>query len=111
MDLTTTRLFSMDDFRREGAALLESSGRLLELLFLSCFRTPRSFPEASSLRPPSPRRYSLPPQRPAATRRLSECILSWRRGLINLVSDIALGHALLEKAARPGVGQQALRFA
>jgi ornithine cyclodeaminase len=34
--------------------------------------------------------------------------LFWHRGLS--ISDIALGHALLEKARRLGVGQQ-LRFA
>ena len=37
-----------------------------------------------------------------------ETILLWHRGLS--LSDIALGHAMLEKAARLGIGQQ-LRFA
>jgi ornithine cyclodeaminase len=37
-----------------------------------------------------------------------ETILFWHRGLS--ISDIALGHALLEKARRLGIGQQ-LRFA
>ena len=37
-----------------------------------------------------------------------ETILFWHRGLS--ISDIALGHALLEKARKLGVGQQ-LRFA
>ncbi|MBP2229222.1 ornithine cyclodeaminase/alanine dehydrogenase-like protein (mu-crystallin family) [Azospirillum agricola] len=37
-----------------------------------------------------------------------ETILFWRRGLS--LSDIALGHAPLEKAARLGIGQT-LRFA
>jgi ornithine cyclodeaminase len=38
----------------------------------------------------------------------AETILLWHRGLS--LSDIALGHAMLEKAARLGVGQR-LRFA
>jgi ornithine cyclodeaminase len=38
----------------------------------------------------------------------SETILLWHRGLS--ITDIALGHALLEKAARLGIGQK-LRFA
>jgi alanine dehydrogenase len=38
----------------------------------------------------------------------SETILFWHRGLS--ITDIALGHALLEKAKREGIGQQ-LRFA
>jgi len=37
-----------------------------------------------------------------------ETILLWHRGLS--LSDIALGHAMLEKAARLGIGQR-LRFA
>jgi ornithine cyclodeaminase len=37
-----------------------------------------------------------------------ETILLWHRGLS--ITDIALGHALLEKARREGVGQS-LRFA
>jgi ornithine cyclodeaminase len=37
-----------------------------------------------------------------------ETILFWHRGLS--LSDIALGHAMLEKRARPGIGQR-LRFA
>jgi len=37
-----------------------------------------------------------------------ETILFWHRGLS--LSDIALGHAMLEKAARRGVGQR-LRYA
>ena len=37
-----------------------------------------------------------------------ETILFWHRGLS--LSDIALGHALLEKSARTGIGQK-LRFA
>ena len=38
----------------------------------------------------------------------AETILLWHRGLS--LSDIALGHAMLEKAARLGIGQR-LRFA
>jgi ornithine cyclodeaminase len=37
-----------------------------------------------------------------------ETILLWHRGLS--ITDIALGHALLAKAAREGIGQK-LRFA
>ena len=37
-----------------------------------------------------------------------ETILFWHRGLS--LSDIALGHAMLQKAARLGIGQR-LRFA
>ena len=37
-----------------------------------------------------------------------EAILFWHRGLG--ITDIALGHALLEKAKRAGIGQQ-LRYA
>jgi alanine dehydrogenase len=37
-----------------------------------------------------------------------ETILFWHRGLS--LSDIALGHAMLEKAARLGIGQK-LRYA
>ena len=37
-----------------------------------------------------------------------ETILFWHRGLS--LSDIALGHAMLEKAARVGIGQR-LRYA
>jgi len=40
--------------------------------------------------------------------RADETILLWHRGLS--LSDIALGHAMLEKAARLGIGQQ-LRYA
>jgi ornithine cyclodeaminase len=40
--------------------------------------------------------------------REDETILFWHRGLS--LSDIALGHAMLEKAARLGIGQQ-LRYA
>jgi alanine dehydrogenase len=40
--------------------------------------------------------------------RADETILFWHRGLS--LSDIALGHALLEKSARTGIGQK-LRFA
>ena len=40
--------------------------------------------------------------------RAGETILFWHRGLS--LSDIALGHAMLEKAARLGVGQR-LRYA
>jgi ornithine cyclodeaminase len=40
--------------------------------------------------------------------RADETILFWHRGLS--LSDIALGHAMLEKAARLGIGQR-LRFA
>ena len=39
--------------------------------------------------------------------RNSETILFWHRGLS--LSDIALGHAMLEKAVRMGIGQR-LRF-
>jgi alanine dehydrogenase len=38
----------------------------------------------------------------------AETILLWHRGIV--LSDIALGHAMLEKAARLGIGQR-LRFA
>jgi ornithine cyclodeaminase len=38
----------------------------------------------------------------------SETILFWHRGLS--ITDIALGHALLEKGKRQGIGQS-LRFA
>ena len=40
--------------------------------------------------------------------RPGETILFWHRGLS--LSDIALGHAMLEKAARLGIGQR-LRYA
>ena len=40
--------------------------------------------------------------------RPDETILFWHRGLS--LSDIALGHAMLEKARRLGIGQQ-LRYA
>ena len=40
--------------------------------------------------------------------RADETILFWHRGLS--LSDIALGHAMLEKARRLGIGQQ-LRYA
>ena len=45
--------------------------------------------------------------RPGRTRD-DETILFWHRGLA--LSDIALGHAMLEKARRLGIGQQ-LRYA
>jgi alanine dehydrogenase len=45
--------------------------------------------------------------RPARERE-DETILFWHRGLS--LSDIALGHAMLEKGARLGIGQR-LRFA
>ena len=50
---------------------------------------------------------SSPASSPAASRH-DETILLWHRGLS--LSDIAVGHALLEKAAQHGVGQ-VLRYA
>ncbi len=47
------------------------------------------------------------PEVKAGRQRDDETILFWHRGLS--LSDIALGHAMLEKAKKLGVGQR-LRF-